>query len=109
MKRDKRCGVTGPILQVEFNNYLKELGLEDDGESDDRVGVCLVSHIGGHKFAGNVIVYLRDGNNVGQGIWYGRITPHHVKAVVDETIVAGKVIREHYRGGLPEGKSVLDF
>jgi len=31
----------------------------------------LISHIGGHKYAGNVIVYP-------SGTWYGRVTPCHV-------------------------------
>ena len=50
VKRDKRCGVAGPLLISEFEQSIAENGL------DGSVHVYGVSHIGGHKFAGNVIV-----------------------------------------------------
>lgn len=51
MQKDKRCGVAGPILKQEFEDKLKVDGL------DSSVRVALVSHVGGHKYAGNVILY----------------------------------------------------
>jgi hypothetical protein len=51
LKRDKRCGVIGPMLMDEFQRVLEEKGL-DQG----KVLVMGGSHWGGHKFAGNVIV-----------------------------------------------------
>ncbi|ORY04870.1 Sucrase/ferredoxin-like-domain-containing protein [Clohesyomyces aquaticus] len=80
--RDSRCGILGPILVSEFKSQLARHGIQDA-----RVG--LISHIGGHKFAGNVIIYLppppgvkEEGNTnalSGCGIWYGRVGPEEVE------------------------------
>lgn len=43
-KRDKRCGVTAPILNREFDHVLRELDIHD-GEGG--TSVFMVSHIGG--------------------------------------------------------------
>lgn len=43
-KRDKRCGVTAPILAQELDHVLRDKGLD---EYD--AGVLLVSHIGGNR------------------------------------------------------------
>ena len=123
-QRDQRCGVLGPLLQAEFENklarqnvqVLKEPPVMDAVEIDTeaqqyqpaaRVG--LISHIGGHKFAGNVIVYIPPsfkGNALaGKGIWYGRVEPRHVEGIVAETLLNGKVIKELLRGGVgPDGE-----
>lgn len=63
-----------------------------------------VSHIGGHKFAGNVIVYPG-------GIWYGRVQPCHVPAIIDETCVKGEVLQPLLRGSItaPPVKSSADM
>ncbi|RIA80938.1 Sucrase/ferredoxin-like-domain-containing protein [Glomus cerebriforme] len=94
-RRDKRCGVTGPLLKDEFDKILKEKGLEPKSNNTDGVGVFLSSHTGGHRFAGNVIVYKE-----GKGIWYGRVTPCHAKSIIDHTIIEGKVIKDLYRGSM---------
>ena len=36
----------------------------------------------------------------GVSIWYGRVTPHNVDAVVRETILGGKILPPLLRGGL---------
>ncbi|THH27289.1 hypothetical protein EUX98_g6903 [Antrodiella citrinella] len=54
------------------------------------------SHFGGHKFAGNVVIYTPQG----VGVWYGRVTPHVTEAVVRETIIKGKVLPPLLRGGV---------
>ncbi|KAL1919755.1 uncharacterized protein VTP21DRAFT_1686 [Calcarisporiella thermophila] len=119
-RRDKRCGVTAPPLRDEFEKVLSSYGkfcvgfdnsrylksknkieagdillLDDMHEEQKGAVVYMVSHIGGHKFAGNVIVYTQGGK---RGIWYGRVTPCHVESIVEQTILHGKVIRELYRG-----------
>jgi len=77
-----------------------------------RSRVHQVSHIGGHKFAGNVIVYIPPilGNEghplAGQGVWYGRVEPKHVEGIVSETVEGGRVIKELFRGGI-DGKGGL--
>ncbi|KAK3818382.1 MAG: Sucrase/ferredoxin-like-domain-containing protein [Benniella sp.] len=93
-KRDKRCGVTAPYLKKAFNEILLSKDMYGNGEDD--VEIWMVSHIGGHKFAGNVIVHRREG----MAIWYGRVEPCHARAIVDTTIEKGEVIRELYRGSM---------
>ena len=68
-KRDKRCGVTSKYLVKAFESGLRRRELYrswDDTRTEAQGGIkgggtvlgCL-SHIGGHKFAGNVIIYRR--------------------------------------------------
>jgi len=85
VKRDKRCGVTGPLLVEEFQRTLKAKGLEN------QVLISQVSHIGGHKYAGNVIIYPG-------GVWYGRVIPCHVEAIVEKHINQGKILKKIFRG-----------
>lgn len=42
-RRDKRCGVAGPMLIQEFQRVIQEMGLQE------QVFVHAVSHVGGHK------------------------------------------------------------
>jgi leucyl-tRNA synthetase len=69
--------------------------------------VGLISHIGGHKYAGNVIMYVppsMSGNALkGAGVWYGRIGPEQVEGVVEETFVKGRVVVDLLRGGVMQG------
>lgn len=141
--RDKRCGVFGPILRAEFERALPRFGVRvphgpvrvpgaDDGaakeelpaaevEAEGVVPQCTarvgrISHIGGHKFAGNVILYLPPGLRdergeahalAGHGIWYGRVEPRHVEGIIGETIRKGVVIRELFRGGITQDSNIL--
>ncbi|KAI1795131.1 Sucraseferredoxin-like protein [Ganoderma leucocontextum] len=61
-----------------------------------RALILFCSHIGGHKYAGNVIINTPRGVSV----WYGRVTSHEVDAIVKETIVGGKILHPLLRGGL---------
>ncbi|KAJ7117385.1 Sucrase/ferredoxin-like-domain-containing protein [Mycena crocata] len=54
------------------------------------------SHMGGHKYAGNCIIYTPQGSSV----WYGRVTSHEVDAIVVNTIQAGLVLPPLLRGGM---------
>ncbi|KAI8375240.1 Sucrase/ferredoxin-like-domain-containing protein [Blakeslea trispora] len=91
-KRDKRCGVTAPILAQEIDRVLREKDL-----SEEDVSVIMVSHIGGHKIAGNVICYINEGT---RGVWYGRVKTCHCRSIIEETILNGKVIKDLYRGAM---------
>ncbi|ORZ21962.1 Sucrase/ferredoxin-like-domain-containing protein [Lobosporangium transversale] len=95
-KRDKRCGVTAQILKKEFTRILRSRDIYGDCEDD--VEIWLISHIGGHKFAGNVIVHRREGG--GMAVWYGRVEPCHAEAIVERTIINGEVIKELHRGSM---------
>jgi hypothetical protein len=97
--RDKRCGVCGPPLRERFN---QEIALRGLGE---QVFVNYCSHIGGHKYAGNVIVFRPDGGSGGcSGHWYGYVTPDDVPEIVEKHIGLGEVVDRLWRGqmGLTE-------
>lgn len=47
---------------------------EREKETNKRALIVRVSHIGGHKFAGNVICYSPNGT----AVWYGRVTHKEV-------------------------------
>lgn len=126
--RDTRCGIVGPLLQKEFMDRIDQGSKQPQGvlgpsklvSRDGKISnlrmmhplldstVSLISHIGGHAFAGNVVIYipkkwkLRGSDNTsplaGKGIWYGRVEPKHVWGIVEETIQNGRVIEELLRG-----------
>jgi hypothetical protein len=54
------------------------------------------SHMGGHKYAGNCIIYTPQGSSV----WYGRVTTHEVESIVVNTILGGLVLPPLLRGGM---------
>jgi hypothetical protein len=113
--RDNRCGALGLPLQNEFEQKLRnasigtlprQRGLHANAASTD-AHVGLISHIGGHKWAGNVIIYIPPSWRIGglhslsgSAIWYGRVEPKHVEGIVQETIVGGRIIRDLWRGGM---------
>lgn len=134
--RDQRCGITGPILREEFEKCLPTKGVQvlrepveiaQDGqmvalpasgpeEPARTARVGLISHIGGHKFAGNVILYIPPGMKAadgeahslaGCGIWYGRVEPKHVEGIIQETLLSGTVIGDLFRGGIRQGGEIL--
>ncbi|ELQ39184.1 hypothetical protein OOU_Y34scaffold00514g101 [Pyricularia oryzae Y34] len=118
--RDQRCGIYGPLLRTEFEKTLPRLGVdvltgpvdsvsESGGNKKPSSRIGLISHIGGHKFAGNVIIYIPPSLQTdeglphplaGHGIWYGRVEPKNVEGIIHETIRKGNVIEEHFRGGI---------
>ncbi|KAJ3271603.1 hypothetical protein HDV01_006473 [Terramyces sp. JEL0728] len=90
-KRDKRCGVSGPLLVKEFNKYHNQ--------------VLSVSHFGGHKFAGNIIIYHKDGRDIWVADWYGRVKTCHVEQIYKECVQDGNVIKELWRGRMNADKT----
>lgn len=61
--RDRRCGVCGPPLISRFREEIDLHGLQC------KVSVRPCSHIGGHKYAGNVIVFGSNMNKEVTGHW----------------------------------------
>lgn len=57
--RDARCGQSAPLLRKEFERLLRPLGLYRDlhDERPGGVGIYFISHVGGHKFSANVMIY----------------------------------------------------
>lgn len=70
MSRDKRCGRAGPIIINECKKQLDEIG------NSDQVAVFGTSHIGGHEYAGTLIIYP-------EGKCFGYITKNKVSALLD--------------------------
>jgi hypothetical protein len=121
--RDMRCGVMAPALESEFQRVLQARGFtsaDSEGgtvDSPTHANIGLISHVGGHKYAGNVIVYIPPKMTIGaasephplagKGIWYGRIEPKHVEGLVEETILGGKVVADHFRGGIDRNGDIL--
>ncbi|OMP06984.1 Sucraseferredoxin-like protein [Corchorus olitorius] len=95
--RDRRCGVCGPPLISRFREEIESYGLQG------RVSVSPCSHIGGHKYAGNVIIF---GNINGEvtGHWYGYVTQDDVPMLLEWHIGKGEIIDSLWRGqmGLSE-------
>lgn len=67
--RDRRCGVCGPPLISRFREEIDLHGLQG------KVSVRPCSHIGGHKYAGNVIIFGSSINKEVTGHWYGSLCP----------------------------------
>lgn len=59
--RDARCGQSAPLLRKEFQRHLQPLGLyrDLDDERPGGVGIYFISHVGGHKYSANVMVYRK--------------------------------------------------
>lgn len=59
---------------------------------------ALISHIGGHAFAGNVLLFSGE---TGSSSWFGRVRPSHVQGLIKEW-KQGRVVKELYRGSFAE-------
>ncbi|KAF9888004.1 hypothetical protein FE257_009394 [Aspergillus nanangensis] len=128
--RDARCGQSAPLLRKEFERHLRPLGLfrDLDDERPGGVGIYFISHVGGHKYSANVIVYRR--RNIGsplsaddgretkaedegatQGIWLARVRPEDCENLVKYTVLQGKVLKpkEQLRGGFDREKGLISW
>jgi (2Fe-2S) ferredoxin len=84
-RRDARCGAWGPLLVERLG---RELADRNFGQS---VHVHRSSHIGGHRFAGNVIVYP-------EGDWYGLVRPDDIPELLEQHVQRGELVRRLWRG-----------
>ncbi|KAJ2893877.1 hypothetical protein MKZ38_008144 [Zalerion maritima] len=59
--RDVRCGQSAPLIKRELERHLRPLGLyrDWDDERPGGVGIYFISHVGGHKWSANMLVYRR--------------------------------------------------
>ena len=128
--RDARCGQSAPILRREFERHLRPLGLYRDfrDERPGGVGIYFISHVGGHRYSANVMVYRRSYRTVssldaygasshrGEGaqgflgevsqcIWRARVRPTDCENIVRYTVLQGKAVKpeSQLRGGLQSG------
>ncbi|GAB2278978.1 hypothetical protein Dimus_013645 [Dionaea muscipula] len=90
--RDKRCGVCGPALIEKFNEEIQSKGMQK------QVLVSACSHIGGHKYAGNVIIFSTNLEGKVVGDWYGYVTPNDVAELLEASFERGEILDHLWRG-----------
>ncbi|EXJ69765.1 uncharacterized protein A1O5_06836 [Cladophialophora psammophila CBS 110553] len=136
-------GVQGSILESQGQSLsdttlssFSNTNASTSSSMQAHVNVGMISHVGGHKWAGNVIVYIpptftafrgttsdhqypssdmsQRASGVppphplrGMGIWYGRVEPRHIEGIVEQTVVRGKVIGDLFRGGINANGEIL--
>lgn len=107
--RDARCGQSAPLLRREFERHLRPLGLyrDMDDQRPGGVGIYFISHVGGHKYSANVIVYRRRDfdwhkrtaedesvdEGAAQGIWLARVRPEECENIIRYTVLQGKLLK----------------
>ncbi|KAJ5133741.1 hypothetical protein N7448_001238 [Penicillium atrosanguineum] len=124
--RDARCGQSAPLLRREFERHLRPLGLYRDMD-DTRpggVGIYFISHVGGHKYSANVIVYRRRDfewykreeaetvdEGAAQGIWLARVKPEECENIIRYTVLQGKVLKpeQQLRGGFDRERGLTSW
>ncbi|XP_047341262.1 uncharacterized protein LOC124944957 [Impatiens glandulifera] len=96
--RDQRCGVCGPLVITRFMDEIESRGLHN------KVTVSPCSHIGGHKYAGNVIIFGPNVEGKVTGHWYGYVKPEDVPFLLEQHIGKGEIVDYLWRGqmGLSE-------
>ena len=120
--RDARCGQSAPLLRREFERHLRPLGLYRDlhDERPGGVGIYFISHVGGHKFSANLMIYRRAGVDSGekvvsgeaaQCIWIARVRPEDCEGIVKFTIMQGKVVKpeRQLRGGFDRERGLVSW
>ena len=90
--RDARCGRCGPPLMKAMKEELERRKL-----GPEHMNILATSHIGGHKFAGCMIVYP-------SGEWYGHVTKRDASMLIDH-ILEDKRIEKKWRGNEIGGAS----
>lgn len=139
--RDVRCGQSAPLLRREFERHLRPLGLYRDlhDQRPGGVGIYFISHVGGHKFSANVLIYRRAGLDglkkteegdpgrdfvpygrekeeevpaeAGQCIWLARVRPEDCEGIIKFTVLQGKVVKpeRQLRGGFDREKGLVSW
>ena len=122
--RDARCGQSAPLLRKELERHLRVCGLfrDLDDERPGGVGIYFISHVGGHKYSANMMVYRKadafgldtvergklngeicpppsktiEGEvqeGAAQCIWIARVRPEDCEGIVKFTVLQGKVVK----------------
>lgn len=139
--RDARCGQSAPLLKKEFDRHLRTMKLFRDF-SDERpggIGIYFISHVGGHKYSANVMIYRRPDpfgldklergkdddekftrpkanleaidDGASQCIWLARVRPEDCEGILKFTVLQGKVVKpeRQLRGGFDRGKGLMSW
>ncbi|OBT53205.1 hypothetical protein VE04_06534 [Pseudogymnoascus sp. 24MN13] len=119
-----RCGPSAPLLRKELERHLRPLDLfrDLDDERPGGVGIYFISHVGGHKYSANMMVYRKENpwglddveratangdfhvpatpagaeiveDSAAQCIWLARVFPNDCENIVKYTILQGKVVK----------------
>lgn len=130
--RDARCGQSAPLLRKELERHLRPLGLYRDLDDlrPGGVGIYFISHVGGHKYSANMLIYRKaetartvdqqmetngagkeEAEQAAQCIWLARIRPEDVENVVRYTILQGKVVKpeRQLRGGFDRVRGLVSW
>lgn len=97
------------------------------------MGIYFISHVGGHKYAANVIIYRRRDfewyckenpgqdtlgkttveadEGAAQGIWLARVRPEDCENIVKYTVLQGKVVKPglQLRGGFDRERGKISW
>eukprot|EP00667_Euglena_gracilis_P012455 EG_transcript_12799 len=97
--RDSRCGYCGAALHREFQAELRAQ------QAEGTTRVHKVSHVGGHKYAGLVLIY-------GPAVldWYAYVRPSDVPDLVKEAVVGQQWLPRLWRGRVaasPEETAIM--
>ncbi|KAH7890466.1 Sucrase/ferredoxin-like-domain-containing protein [Phlebopus sp. FC_14] len=74
--RDCRCGETGGAVVRAIRDELRRRKERGAADPSGRVKLAEVAHVGGHKYAANVLVYPH-------GEWLGEVKPDNVREILD--------------------------
>ncbi|XAR48102.1 hypothetical protein NMG60_11030815 [Bertholletia excelsa] len=97
--RDRRCDLCGPVLVKRFKEEIEMRGMKI------KVFVSPCSHLGGHQYAVNLIIFGPGIRGNCEGHWYGYVTPNEVPALLDDHIRNRQIVARPWRGqmGLSNG------
>ena len=92
-KKDMRCGVCGPRLYQAFAEQLPQSSI-----ADKKIDIRRCTHVGGHKYAGNLIIYQEHRNRKVFGDWYGYVEEKDVARLIDEHLANNQIVKDLWRG-----------
>jgi hypothetical protein len=139
--RDARCGQSAPLLRKELERHLRPLKLfrDLDDERPGGVGIYFISHVGGHKYAANMMIYRRanafgldnierakaegdlvptttmeqinEQEGAAQCMWLARIKPEDCENIIKYTVLQGKLVKpeSQLRGGFDRMRGVFSW
>lgn len=103
--RDKRCGILGSKVVERLRSVVRSRSLSD------KVTVYECSHVGGHKYAGNVLVF--GAISPSDGDWFGGVQPENaadfLSGLTDAEVgseggIDSAVLRPFWRGRMGMSK-----